>query len=285
MTIIPFGSKSPFEHLRRARPDGSQFWSARDLQGALAYTEWRKFEDAIDRAMAAARNSGFEPADHFVGAAKMVAIGSGAERNVSDWHLSRYGAYLVAMNGDPRKPEIAAAQTYFAVKTREAEVAASAPAVPQDYEQALVALLGQVRETKALEGRVAALEPAARAWGVLASGDGDYAVGDAAKILSRDPAIETGRNRLFGILHELDWAYVQNADQRYRAKQYAVDRRWLSELPQSYTHPRTGEVTLGAPQVRVTAKGLAELHKRLGGTSPVQIPAASTVAAIDGGVR
>jgi hypothetical protein len=125
------------------------------------------------------------------------------------------------------------------------------------------------------------LEPAANSWQTLASGDGDFSVADAAKILSRDPAIETGRNRLFGILHELDWAYVQNADHRYRAKQYAVERRWLSELPQSYTHPRTGELTLGAPQLRVTVKGLHELHKRLGGTATVAIP----TVPVQGGAR
>lgn len=268
--IMPSGAQSPFEHLKQIRPDGSDFWSARDLQQVMGYDRWERFDEAVQRAIAACQNSGAISANHFRGAAKNPS-GLGG-RPSRDWLLTRYAAYLVAMNGDPRKPEIAAAQTYFAVKTREAEVAASAPALPQDYEQALVALLGQVRENKALTAQVAELEPAAASWNVLASGDGDFSVADAAKILSRDPSIKTGRDRLFGILHELDWAYVQNADHRYRAKQYAIERRWLSELPQSYTHPRTGELTLGAPQVRVTAKGLNELHKRLGGTAPVQIP-------------
>lgn len=129
-----------------------------------------------------------------------------------------------------------------------------------------------IREKRAALARVAELEPIAHSWTTLASGDGDFSVADAAKILSRDPAIDTGRNRLFGILHEMDWAYVQNADHRYRAKQYAIERRWLSELPQSYSHPVTGELTLGAPQLRITVKGLHELHKRLGGTAPVQVP-------------
>lgn len=122
------------------------------------------------------------------------------------------------------------------------------------------------------EARVAELEPAAHSWNTLASAEGDFSVADAAKILSRDPSIKTGRNRLFGILHELDWAYVQNADHRYRAKQYAIERRWLSELPQSHYHPRTGELVLDAPQLRVTVKGLNELHKRLGGTAQLAIP-------------
>ncbi|WP_103512970.1 phage antirepressor KilAC domain-containing protein [Streptomyces sp. SM13] len=147
-------------------------------------------------------------------------------------------------------------------------------AVPREMTklEALQAAIESEQGRLAAEARVKELEPAASSWQTLASGDGDFSVADAAKILSRDPSIETGRNRLFGILHELDWAYVQNADHRYRAKQYAVERRWLSELPQSYTHPQTGELTLGAPQVRVTVKGLHELHKRLGGTGPVQLP-------------
>lgn len=150
----------------------------------------------------------------------------------------------------------------------------AAAALPQDYEEALVALLGKVRENKALTTKVAELEPAAESWQVLAAADGDFSVADAAKILTR-AGIEVGRDRLFGILHELDWAYVQRADHRYRAMQYAVERRWLSELPQTYTHPRTKVTTLAAPQVRVTVKGLHELHRRFGGTRQLQIGGAS----------
>lgn len=156
----------------------------------------------------------------------------------------------------------------------------AAPALPQDYEEALVALLGQVRETKALESRVAELEPAANSWQVLASGDGDYSVSDAAKILTRDPAIKLGRTRLFTLLDEYRWTYRQLADDRPRVKQTAIERGWLPELPQSHYHPRTGELVLDAPQVRVTAKGLHELHKRLGGTGAVVVP-----ASVEGGVR
>lgn len=151
--------------------------------------------------------------------------------------------------------------------------APAAPALPQDYEQALVALLGEVRERKALEGRVAELEPAATSWNVLATAEGDFSVADAAKVLSRDPEIQTGRDRLFRILSGLGWTYRQGVDQRLRAKQYAVESGWLSELPSSHYHPRTGELVLDAPQVRVTIKGLGYLHKRLGGSAPVQVPA------------
>lgn len=124
----------------------------------------------------------------------------------------------------------------------------------------------------AAEQRAAELEPAAYSWEVLASAAGDYAVADAAKILSRDPVVKVGRNRLFTFMQEQGWLYRQTSDGRYRPKQHAVERGWLTELPKSHYHPRTGELVLDAPQVRVTVKGLNELHKRLGGQQTL-IPA------------
>lgn len=148
--------------------------------------------------------------------------------------------------------------------------------------EALQAAIESEQARLVAEARVAELEPAAHSWNTLATADGDFSVADAAKILSRDPSIQTGRNRLFGILHELGWAYVQNADHRYRSKQYAIERRWLSELPQSHYHPRTGELVLDAPQLRVTVKGLNELHKRLGGSARLQLPMVPTQGYIGG---
>lgn len=106
-----------FDLLRQTRPDGSEFWSARDLMGPLGYgADWRNFYAAIDRAKSTAANQGQDPDALFVG----VTEKSGGRPRV-DVQLSRFAAYLVAMNGDPRKPEIAAAQAYFAVKARQAE--------------------------------------------------------------------------------------------------------------------------------------------------------------------
>lgn len=116
---------SPFDAIRQVRADGSEFWSARDLFPLLGYTDWRNFHESMNRARAAADNieAGH---DHFVAATKLIGAGKGAQREVVDYELTRFGAYLTAMNGDPRKPEIAAAQTYFAVQTRRAEVAQQA---------------------------------------------------------------------------------------------------------------------------------------------------------------
>jgi DNA-damage-inducible protein D len=104
------------------KKDGVEFWFARDLQKLLGYTEWRKFVGVIDRAKEACRNSNFNIADHFVGAAKMVDLGSDSKREIEDILLTRYACYLVAQNGDPRKDEIAFAQSYFAVQTRKQEL-------------------------------------------------------------------------------------------------------------------------------------------------------------------
>jgi DNA-damage-inducible protein D len=110
-----------FDSIRQISPYGAEYWSARDLYPLLGYDTWRRFETAIERAKIACANMGQEVADHFAGAVKMLQIGSGAQREVEDYTLSRFGCYLAAMNGDPRKPEIASAQGYFAVQTRRME--------------------------------------------------------------------------------------------------------------------------------------------------------------------
>lgn len=111
-----------FEELRQSRPDGSEYWSARDLMIELGYSNWRNFRIAIDRAIESATTSGIGAGNHFVGVNKLVTIGSRASREVDDIELTRLACYLIAQNGDPRKTEIAAAQTYFAVQTRKQEV-------------------------------------------------------------------------------------------------------------------------------------------------------------------
>ena len=101
---------------------GNEYWLARELQRALQYTEWRKFEGVIDKAKIACEWGGYKALDHFGGAAKMVEIGSSTKREVPDYKLSRYACYLIAQNGDSRKKVIALAQTYFAIQTRKMEL-------------------------------------------------------------------------------------------------------------------------------------------------------------------
>jgi len=117
-----------FESLKKVNEHGAEYWSARDLQSMLGYSQWRRFEQAIERAVSSCKSSGNPPEHHFAGAGKMIDLGKGGQRDVDDYHLSRFACYLIAQNGDPRKPEIANAQKYFAIQTRRQELSDQAAA-------------------------------------------------------------------------------------------------------------------------------------------------------------
>lgn len=99
-----------------------EFWYAREIQAALGYARWENFDTAIKRAKTACETSKIQVSDHFRDVTKMVALGSGSTRNIADIKLTRYACYLIAQNGDPRKNEIAFAQSYFALQTRKQEL-------------------------------------------------------------------------------------------------------------------------------------------------------------------
>lgn len=112
-----------FDSLVQVVPDYDvEFWYARDLQVALGYDRWENFKNVIEKAITSCQTTGVNVSDHFRDVTKMVKIGLGVERSIEDIMLTRYACYLIAQNGDPRKDQIAFAQTYFAIQTRKQEI-------------------------------------------------------------------------------------------------------------------------------------------------------------------
>ncbi len=159
-------SDQTFEEIKHVNENNEEFWFARELQTVLDYAEWRNFENVIEKAKVACKNSRNKVEDHFVDVNKMIALAKTAERDVQDYQLSRYACYLIVMNGDPRKEVIAVGQTYFAVKTRQQELI-------DHYDQ-----LGEDQKRLAIRNEMIAhnksLAEAAQAAGVQT--DLDYAI-------------------------------------------------------------------------------------------------------------
>lgn len=128
-------TESLFESIRHTNDCGQEFWYARELQITLQYTEWRKFKNSIVKAMNSCTANQIDISNHFVNVAKMVDIGSGANRKIEDYILSRYACYLIVMNGDSRKKVIALGQSYFAVKTRQQELIQNYDSLNEDQKR------------------------------------------------------------------------------------------------------------------------------------------------------
>ena len=110
------------EVIKKITKNGGEYWMGRDIQLILGYDRWENFENVIRRSLLACESSGISSNDHFRESTKLVSMGSGAEREIKDYFLTRYACYLISMNGDTGKQEVGFAQTYFAVKTREQEI-------------------------------------------------------------------------------------------------------------------------------------------------------------------
>ena len=122
MNEIKEYTEKVFEDIKHIDENGNEYWLARELQNVLNYTQWRRFEDVINKAKTACDNSNIDIHEQFANVGKLSINVNGGKRIITDYKLSRYACYLIAQNGDPRKKVIALAQTYFAIQTRKQEL-------------------------------------------------------------------------------------------------------------------------------------------------------------------
>ena len=115
-------NNSIFESIKHIDENNNEYWRARELMSVLDYNLWQRFSNSINKAIENCKNSNNNISDHFIGADKMVNIGSKTKRKIIDYKLSRYACYLIVLNCDPRKKIISHAKTYFAVQTRKQEL-------------------------------------------------------------------------------------------------------------------------------------------------------------------
>ncbi|MGA2032606.1 MAG: DNA damage-inducible protein D [Thermoguttaceae bacterium] len=259
---LPKVAGGGFEGLKKVNDYGAEYWSARDLQPLLGYSQWRRFENAIKKAITSCEQSGNEPNHHFASAGKMVGIGSEASRAVPDYQLSRFACYLIAQNGDPRKPQIANAQKYFAIQTRRQELSDQAAA---DLER--LELRKQTSEEfKALYG-------AAREAGV--------------------------QNRMFGIFHDAGYKGlygglganaikarkgVPDNDQlmdRMDTTELAANQFRMTQTRDKLARQRVHNQEQAIQTHKQVGREVREAIKRIGGTLPENLPPAEHIKQVE----
>jgi DNA-damage-inducible protein D len=255
---LPQVGGAGFEDLKKTNQYDREYWSARELQPLLGYTQWRSFEKAIQKAVTSCEQSGNDPSHHFARARKMVGIGSEATREVPDYHLSRFACYLIAQNGDPRKSEIAEAQKYFAVQTRR-----------QELSDQLAADVERLELRRQTSEEFKALSGAAREAGV--------------------------ESRMFGVFHDTGYkglygglgADAIKARKRIPAKEQLMDRMDTTELAANQFRMTQTRDKLARQRVHDQQQAI-ETHKevgqevraaikRIGGTLPENLPPAEHI--------
>ncbi|MGA2092461.1 MAG: DNA damage-inducible protein D [Sedimentisphaerales bacterium] len=247
-----------FEELKQINQFGAEYWSARDLQPMLGYNHWRSFENSITKAITSCEKSGNDPGHHFARARKPITGGKGAIQEVDDYQLSRFACYLIAQNGDPRKPEIANAQKYFAVQTRRQEVSDN-----------LAADMERLEMRKQASEDFRALSGAARDAGV--------------------------QDKMFGVFHDAgykglyDGRGVEDIKKRkgIEKRENLMDRMNATELAANQFRMTQAREKLqkqnvkGQEQAIVThnkvGKEVRDAIKRIGGTMPENIPPAEHI--------
>jgi DNA-damage-inducible protein D len=254
-----------FERIKRVSPGGNESWSARDLARTLDYSVFRNFQPVIEKAKEACVKSGHSIADHFAEMRNMVGIGSGAQRELEDWALSRYACYLVIQNADPSKPLVALGQTYFAVQTRRQELADDA-AIKEDNKRLLLRA-----EIKKHNNYLAGV---AKEAGVIQPLD--YAI-----------FMDHGYRGLYGGLARRDI----HQRKKLKPKQHILDHMGSTELAANLFRTTQAEDKLRREKVR--SKNLAnQIHhqvgrkvrqtiRELGGTMPENLPVAESIKRVE----
>jgi len=251
-----------FEELKQSNEHDAEYWSARDLQPLLGYTQWRRFEDAIKRAITSCEQSGNNPDHHFAGAGKMIVVGKGGTREVDDYQLSRFACYLIAQNGDPRKAEIAQAQKYFAVQARKQELSEQLTADQERLE---------LRKQTSEEFKI--LSGAARQAGV--------------------------QDKMFGVFHDAGYKGLYGglggeaikARKNIPAKEQLLDRMNSTELAanqfrMTQTRDKLARDSINNQQQAIrtheqVGKEVRAAIERIGGTPPEQIPPAEHIKEVE----
>ena len=258
-----------FEDAGRVEDDGTESWSARNLQELLEYADYRNFLNTVEKAKLACAKSGQNINDHFVDVTDMIEIGKGAEREVEDIQLSRYACYLIAQNADPKKEPVAFAQTYFAIQTRRQEILdeEATQYTPLSEEQKRVLLRDEIKEHNKH------LASAAKGAGVVRPLD--YAIFQTH-----------GYKGLYG---GLDRAGIQRK-KGLRAKQPILDHMGSTELAANLFRATQTEEKLRRDSVKgkesanrthyeVGSKVRAAIQD-IGGTMPENLPPAEDIAKV-----
>lgn len=263
---LPSIGGQSFESLKQVNDHDAEYWSARDLQPLLGYSQWRRFEDAIKRAQTSCEQSGNDPAYHFAGAGKMIGLGKGGQRAVEDYQLSRFACYLIAQNGDPRKPEIAQAQKYFAIQTRR-----------QELSEQLAADVERLELRKQTSEEFKALSGAAQQAGV--------------------------QSRMFGIFHDAGYKGLYgglgNEQIKTRkgvpAKEQLMDRMNATELAANQFRMTQARDKLAREGIRDQQQAIRAHEQvgqevraaieRIGGEHPESIPAAEPIKGVEKRIR
>ena len=259
-SLIP--SLPSFESLKKLNQHGVEYWSARELQPCLGYSQWRRFENAIEKAIESCKQSGNDPKDHFAGAGNPIISGKGRTQIIEDYHLSRFACYLIAQNGDPRKPAIAQAQKYFAIQTRRQEISDQMAA---DLERI------EVREQTTIEFK--ALSGAAREAGV--------------------------QDKMFGVFHDAGYKGLYGglgvdaikARKGIPPKENLMDRMDTTELIANQFRMSQTREKLKRENIRnqrdametheMVGKKVRSAIEEIGGTLPENIPAAEPIKNVE----